>query len=274
MEYLFDQFGPLHGYFIATFTIFLRYALFAGIAFGIFYIIRKQNWQRLKIQQKFPKAKYIFNEIQHSLFTAFIFALMGVGLYYCRQAGLSQIYTDISTYGWAYLIFSFVALMFIHDTYFYWVHRLMHHRKLFRLMHRVHHQSFNPTPWASLSFHPLEAIAEVAILPIAAFFLPIHPITLALFATWSLVWNIVGHLGYEVFPKGFVYHPFFRWFNTSTHHNMHHEISNCNYGLYFNIWDTWMGTNHEDYRKRFDEIVNKREAEGGTRHDALTTLNS
>jgi len=46
----------------------------------------------------------------------------------------------------------------------------MHHKKLFRWFHLVHHQSTNPSPWAAYAFHPLEAVVEAGI--IAVFFLP------------------------------------------------------------------------------------------------------
>ena len=254
MHFLIEEFGLLSGSFLALMSIFLRYALFAGITFVFFYVIRKKAFSNARIQEKYPQANRMLSEIRHSAYTAFVFALMGVGLYLLSQEGYTLIYTDISTYGWAYLVFSFLLLVVMHDTYFYWMHRLMHHPSLFRIFHRVHHLSHNPTPWASLSFHPLEAIVEVAIIPLAAFFIPLHPLSLFLLASWSLVWNIIGHLGYELFPKGFVHHPAFRWFNTSTHHNMHHQRSGCNYGLYFNFWDTYMGTNHPAYRETFDKI--------------------
>ncbi|NBW42885.1 MAG: hypothetical protein EBR29_03555, partial [Sphingobacteriia bacterium] len=32
------------------------------------------------------------------------------------------------------------------------------------------------------------------------------------------------------------------WVNTSRHHNLHHARFQGNYGLYFLIWDRWMGT--------------------------------
>ena len=259
MYFLIEKFGLATGWLFASLAIFLRYAFFAGLAFTFFYLLKRNAFSMARIQEKFPKASHIISEIRHSGITALIFALMGVGLHLLREAGYTSIYTDIHKYGWGYLLFSFVLLLFLHDTYFYWAHRLMHHRKLFRFFHRVHHLSHNPTPWASLSFHPLEAVAEVAVVPIMALIAPFHPLVLIAFATWSLAWNIIGHLGYELFPKGFVHHPLFRWFNTSTHHNMHHQRSGCNYGLYFNFWDTWMGTNHPEYRQTFDRIKGRKE---------------
>ncbi|MCB0572370.1 MAG: sterol desaturase family protein [Phaeodactylibacter sp.] len=258
MYILIEKFGLIPGWLLGALIVFLRYSMFAGITFSIFYVLKRQAFQGLKIQEKFPRASHMLSEARHSAVTAFVFALMGVGIYLLRRAGYTHLYSDISAYGWGYLLFSFVFLVLLHDTYFYWVHRLMHHRKLFRLLHRVHHLSHNPTPWASLSFHPLEAFLEIAIVPVAVLLMPFHPLVLFAFATWALFWNIIGHLGYELFPKGFVHHPVWRWLNTSTHHNMHHSRSHCNYGLYFNFWDTLMGTNHRAYRATFDHIKERR----------------
>jgi sterol desaturase/sphingolipid hydroxylase (fatty acid hydroxylase superfamily) len=255
MHYLIEHFGLLPGWLLAAFAIFFRYLVFAGLAFLLFYRFGHTFFRHLKIQNRTAEQRHMLAEILHSGYSALIFGLIGVGLYFMRTAGYTEIYTDWNAYGAWYIPISFLLLLVLQDTYFYWVHRLMHHPRLFKRLHRVHHQSFNPTPWASLSFHPLEAIVEIAILPIAALIIPFHPLVLFLFATWSLLWNVLGHLGYEIFPAGFVHHPVFRWFNTSTHHNMHHERSGCNYGLYFNFWDTVMNTNHSTYHATFDRIT-------------------
>lgn len=258
---LFEKFGMFPGWLISATVVFLRYSIFAGLAFSIFYLIWKKPLYRYRIQSRFPKAYKIRHEILHSLSTAAVFAGLGVGIYFLHKAGFSRIYLDIDQYGWWYLAGSFIALTFIHDTYFYWMHRLMHHPRLFGLLHRAHHVSNNPTPWAALSFHPLEAVVEIGIVPLAVLIMPLHPLVLMVFTTWSLAFNIMGHLGYELFPRGFVRHPIGKWFNTSTHHNMHHSRSGCNYGLYYNFWDRLMGTNAPDYEQTF-ESVSTRAREG------------
>ena len=45
--------------------------------------------------------------------------------------------------------------------------------------------------------------------------------------------------------------------NTPTNHVMHHEKMRGNYGLYFNVWDRLMGTNHPDYESRFREVTSR-----------------
>lgn len=257
MYFLIEKFGIPLGWLLGAATVFLRYAFLSGIAFCIFYVLKRRSWLKYKIQQRFPNQKHIWSEVLHSASTAVVFALMGIGIYFARAAGYTRIYTDINTYGWAYLVLSIALMVILHDTYFYWMHRLMHHPRLFMLLHRVHHHSRNPTPWASLSFHPLEAVLEFGIIPLGICFIPFHPLALFLFTVWSLFFNVTGHLGYELFPKGFVRHPVWKWMNTSTHHNMHHQRSNCNYGLYFNFWDRVMGTNDRRYEAVFESIKSR-----------------
>ncbi len=74
---------------------------------------------------------------------------------------------------------------------------------------------------------------------------------------WGVVYNVYGHLGYEVYPKEFSRAWLGRWINTSVNHNQHHQFFNGNYGLYFLWWDRWMGTLRTDYDRQFDDVKNR-----------------
>ena len=63
----------------------------------------------------------------------------------------------------------------------------------------------------------------------------------------------MNHLGYELYPKGFASHPVSKWVISATHHDLHHRKVRCNYGLYFSIWDRWMGTENPHYEASFLE---------------------
>jgi Delta7-sterol 5-desaturase len=245
------EFGGLITWVVSSFLIFFRYLLVAGIAYLIFYKWKKIYFLSVKIQTAFPTKIIVLKEVRNSIFSCVIFGLFMLLIIGMNSYGITLLYQDVAKYGYVYLFFSLMLLIIIHDTYFYWSHRLMHHRKLFPIMHHVHHQSYNPTPWASFSFHPFEAIVEFAFLPVVVCCLPLHPLAILLWSVWMILWNVVGHLGYELFPKGFTRHPIFKWFNTSTHHNLHHQRSRGNFGLYFNWWDRWMKTNDETYEKVF-----------------------
>jgi len=44
-------------------------------------------------------------------------------------------------------------------------------------------------------------------------------------------------MGWEMFPRAMVQGRIGRWLITASHHQRHHDIYRCNYGLYFRIWD-------------------------------------
>lgn len=232
---------------------FFRYFLFAGVAYFVFYVWKRKTWFYMKIQQRFPDAKDIWREIGYSLSTVLIFAGFALLIWYSKKNGYAKIYTEIEQYGWIYWLFSLIFLIFYHDTWFYWSHRWMHSSpRIFKTFHRVHHLSHNPTPWAAFAFHPLEAVVEAIFLPIIVFIMPFHFSVIGLFLFWMIILNVIGHLGYEIMPRRFHQSWFGKWQNTPTHHNMHHQKNKGNYGLYFNFWDKWMGTNFENYEEEFE----------------------
>ncbi len=143
----------------------------------------------------------------------------------------------------------------------------MHHPTLFRYIHLVHHKSTNPSPWTAYAFHPFEAVLEVMILPILAFSLPIQSMALSWFFLFQIMYNVYGHLGFELLPGGFHKTWVGRYINTSVAHNLHHERFTGNYGLYFLIWDRLMGTIRKDYDETYEVTTAPRALSPGQRVD-------
>ncbi len=237
---------------------FLRYFLFAGPAFLIFWVLIRKRLEHRFIQEKFPRAARLWHEFRYSLSTCLIFALNGLGIYWGKTAGYFEIYSDISVYGWLYFLLSIPLMLFLHDTYFYWTHRLMHHPKIYKHVHKVHHMSTNPSPWAAYSFHPLEALIQAFSLTFMLMIMPLHIYAIGIFLIYMIFRDVLGHLGFEFFPKGFTRNKWLRWHTTSTHHNLHHSKFNYNYGLYFSWWDDWMSTTHPDYDDIYDAVTERR----------------
>ncbi|PJZ68916.1 sterol desaturase [Leptospira perolatii] len=244
-------------YFFMVGNLWFRYLLLSGGAYLFIWIIFRSKLAHKIIQNKLPEKEKIFHEIKYSASTFFIFAGSASLLLWMKEMGWTKVYDHVSDYGVPYLLFSIVAMILLHDAYFYWTHRLMHHPLLFKRMHLTHHKSTNPSPWAAFSFHPLEAIVESGIVPLVALLFPVHGIAIFAFLLYSTFLNVLGHLSFELFPKGFADNKILRLHNSTTHHNMHHKYFNCNYGLYFNFWDRLMGTNHEKYWDTFREVSNR-----------------
>ncbi|CAD7337795.1 hypothetical protein SPHS6_01679 [Sphingobium sp. S6] len=185
----------------------------------------------------------IRREIAWSLASAFIYGIpAGVVAWGWQAQGWTRIYTDADAYPLWYLPVSVLLYLAAHDSWFYWTHRWMHRPRLFRAAHAVHHASRPPTAWAAMSFHPWEALSGAIVIPALVFLIPIHVAALGCVLTIMTVMGVSNHMGWEMFPRWMVQGPAGRWLITASHHQRHHEQYNCNYGLYFRVWDRLCGT--------------------------------
>lgn len=249
--------GPMHS--LAPWPAFfavdlLRYLVPASIAFAVFWMWRWEALVHRRIQRRRPSSKAFRREVRYSLSTALIFSLVGVATFQLARAGILHRYDHVSTYGWAWWAASIVLAIVIHDAYFYWTHRAMHHPLLFARVHRIHHLSTSPSPWAAYAFAPLEALVSALVVPLILLVVPMHASALFIFLVYMIVMNVVGHLGIELYPAWFARSRWTGWYSTSTHHNLHHRDFEGNYGLYFTWWDRMLGTQHPEYHATFDRV--------------------
>ncbi len=236
---------------------FMRYLLGAG---GVFLIVNVFLAGRLagrKIRTKSPELEQMRREFIISMRTTVIFALSGVASVMAAKFGLLETYYVAGERGWSYFAFTLVMLIVAHDAWFYWTHRLIHHPRLFRRVHRTHHKSHNPSPWTAYSFDMGEAAINAAFLPLFLFLMPTSVQAIILFLLHMIVRNALGHCGYEIFPSRRTGRPVFDWMTTVTHHDLHHAQAGWNYGLYFTWWDRLMGTEHPLYHEKFAAAVRK-----------------
>jgi sterol desaturase/sphingolipid hydroxylase (fatty acid hydroxylase superfamily) len=235
-----------------------RYLIIAGMGFYLVYRLFANRLVKNKIQKRTAKSADVVREIRYSLLSSAVFAIISLLLYFTPLVNYSLLYADIGSFPIWYLPISVGLSLVIHDTYFYWMHRLLHHKKLYLLAHLLHHQSVSPSPWAAYSFHFLESISEGLILVVLAFTLPMHYIAIILFNVIGLMINVYGHLGYEIMPRRFRNSVWFEILNTSVHHNLHHSRFKGNYGLYLRIWDRLCSTEIPDYVREYDKIQQQR----------------
>ena len=245
-------------YFQDVRIILTRYLVLSGLAFLIWYVLLRNRIINKKIQQRFPKFNDYAREIGYSILTVLIMSFIPALILGSPEiARHTLFYRTISDHGWVYFFCAFPLMALLHDTYFSWIHRLMHHPAIFRFVHLIHHKSVNPSPFAAYSFHPLEAVLEAGIFVVFVFTIPVHLFHLFFFFLFMIIYNVYGHLGWELYPRGFSRHWLGRWINTSVNHNMHHQYFKGNYGLYFLFWDRLMGTIRTDYEERFDEVKSR-----------------
>jgi Delta7-sterol 5-desaturase len=217
------------------------------------------RWIKLRqiARQRWPRLAQIGREIIFSMSSQIVMSAIGIYTVLNTSQIMANMTPASDAAGWAWTICLTFFLFAIEDTSFYWTHRAMHHPKLFRHFHRVHHESHDPTPFTAYSFHPLEAIVQsLNGLPtlILLMFLPWDPTALAIYGFGQIAFNVIGHLGYEVYPANWNRLPGLRWKTPGLHHYLHHQMVGGNYALYFRWWDKYCGTEFVDFEARYDRI--------------------
>ncbi|MEM1050786.1 MAG: sterol desaturase family protein [Pseudomonadota bacterium] len=230
-----------------------RYLIAAGVL--ALFLMLFDGWAEARRIQRNRKAKrkdYI-REVLSSFRTVLVFAVVTLAILVGRELGLIKVELDSAPL--LMVVWQFALIVLVHDAYFYWIHRAMHTRKLFRISHLHHHRSRTPTPWTAYSFATIEAVVEAAFMPLFLIVTSIIGIQYAGFALFLFLWhmiirNVMAHAGSELFPAGWVDNPWTSWISTTTHHDLHHS-SGYNYGFYFTFWDRLMGTEHPRYAEEF-----------------------
>ena len=247
--------------FLASFgENFFWYAAFAFPFFIVFWWLGKQYFKKIRIQTVERANNHHFkHDLGFSVSSMLIFTVLDICFLFLESKGYTKIYFGLGDYGWGWLIASFFVALVVDDTFFYWSHRLMHAPRLYRFFHKVHHESTDPSPLTAYAFHPSEAVVEAMAHFILPFLLPINFGVMIAWQIYSMLNNVIGHLGYEIYPKYWVNTPILQFKTTSTHHNMHHQLFNGNYALYFTWWDKWMGTEFKDYKTRHQQIFEREE---------------
>lgn len=239
---------------IVTMVVFVRYIVFSGVA--KYYL--KGLFVGRELHSKTDTREQVKREIFWSFLTSLIFGCAGIVMIVLWQKGITSIYVEWSVYPIWYVPLSIIMILMLHETYYYWLHRWMHLPVVYRLMHKVHHDSLNTSAWTAFSFHPLESLLQALIIPLLVIFIPIHIYGLFFILTIMTVSATINHMGFEIYPKGWNRNPFLKWIIGATHHDQHHKLFRYNYGLYFTFWDRWMGTESMDFEKKFNEVVNEK----------------
>lgn len=258
LERDYTSIGPFVYLFVVfSIIIFGRYLLLSGLYQKLIYDRLGKFIPSRIISPKYPKAQQI-REIIWSGISSILFGLIGVLMIMAWQRDYTQIYTSWYDYPLWYIPISFMGALLIHETYYYWLHRGLHHPKIYRYIHKVHHESVSTSVWTSFSFHPLESILQAIIIPLMTFIIPLHLsvlITLLIFMTISA---IVNHAGIEIYPTTWRNHKIFRWFIGATHHDLHHRRFTKNFGLYFTFWDIWLDTESAEFDQKWEAATHKK----------------
>ncbi len=247
--------------FIGFMALFLtlNYLVFAFGGHWFFYHYLGPKIPHRRILENESSYSQLQNEKRRSIHTQMMFMGLALVIFGLHRAGFTQIYTKVDEKGYLYFSLSVLIMHQLHDAYFYWTHRLMHQWKPLQKYHFVHHESAPPTPYSSLSFHPVEALIQGLYWVIISLTLPIHIYWLFAFYSFMFYINMWGHTSYEFWHKDLLTHKILKHLNTPTHHNLHHKYHKANFSIYYNFWDKLCGTNHPEYENHYRTVKAKTE---------------
>jgi Delta7-sterol 5-desaturase len=204
-------------------------------------LLGDRNEDRIQTDRTAP-AGQVWREIWLSILNLPFFALSATVAYGFYRQGWTRIYLDLTDTSWLYFGFTVLLILGIHETYFYWAHRLLHWKPLFRRIHSVHHRSVTPTSWAGYATHPVEGLLMSGNLLLYPLLFPVHPLAIVLYLVIQMIYSTLGHCGYDHFPPAFRQRWYLAWHNTPSHHDDHHHYVRGNFGHYLNLWDWLMRT--------------------------------
>mmetsp|Transcript_19907 Transcript_19907/g.25829 ORF Transcript_19907/g.25829 Transcript_19907/m.25829 type:complete len:194 (-) Transcript_19907:899-1480(-) len=132
---------------------------------GYYYALSKIPFlQRYKIQNKppYPSEKLVRECLVETLLNHFI--LRPILLYFTwpvfKRFG-AEVFDDVAAYLTSVptigtIAFQVAICMQIDDFWFYWSHRLLHHRSIYKYIHKKHHEFRHTIPIAVEYAHPVE----------------------------------------------------------------------------------------------------------------------
>jgi sterol desaturase/sphingolipid hydroxylase (fatty acid hydroxylase superfamily) len=225
--------------------IYLRNLALIWIYYGIhhlyFYIFRCEGL-RGKYNRKWPtenNARFMFrDQVWDNIFWS---AGIGTLVWTAYEVLTMWLYANgkLPWISWATNPVWFVALFFLipfwREFHFYWIHRLIHWKPLYKTVHYLHHKNTNPNPWSGLAMHPVELILYFSVVLIH-WIVPSHPLHFLFNLVHTGVTPAHGHHGFHgpvangKVPTG------------SYFHYLHHKHFECNYGESTIPLDRWFGT--------------------------------
>jgi sterol desaturase/sphingolipid hydroxylase (fatty acid hydroxylase superfamily) len=215
----------------------------------LFWYVRRVQGTRFKYNARFPseqpsdvfwfKSQNLDNFLRSFLVTIPLWTLVEVLVLWCFANGTATWLTWAEHPVW--LVMLTLAAPAIHEVHFFCIHRLIHTPFLYKWVHSVHHNSVNPSPWSSLSMHPVEGFLYHGVM-FWHLVIPSNPVV-ALFQLHLAGFGAVnGHIGFERLELG-------GEAALDSHayaHYLHHKYFEVNYGGDGLIpLDKWLGTWHD-----------------------------
>merc|ERR1712039_1105055 len=176
-----------------------------------------------------------------------------------EEKGWSGLRTKGPEPTWRTHVWQIAVAYLCYDAMFYWTHRLLHHPKLYKHCHKVHHEYHTPIALGCAHHHIIEGLVQLF-----NWFIPIgfagwlnkghgglHESTLFYYNCFRWLETVDAHSGYELPFSPFHIAPFCLG---ARGHDFHHREFNGNYGATI-FWDRLCGTDRDFWKELLEKGV-------------------
>jgi sterol desaturase/sphingolipid hydroxylase (fatty acid hydroxylase superfamily) len=225
----------------------LRLGINTAIVFGYFgfWHIALYVWGLSKRPFN-PNRVYRLDKVLHNMLYTFLgcvqYSVWEAIFMYCYATGRLPYMSDDDAFSgnkWNLFLFAFAAFSvpLVRECHFYFAHRFIHIKALYKYIHSLHHRNTDIEPFSGLCMHPVEHLY---------YYTSVYP-SLFLFATpFMFLWNGVhllispaaSHSGWEDHMQ------------SDQYHYLHHRYFECNYGTSGTPLDKIFGTFRDKLQDR------------------------
>ncbi|KAL8621065.1 hypothetical protein ACOMHN_040590 [Nucella lapillus] len=158
---------------------------------------------------------------------------MAMAVYWAMEwRGCSVSPDDLPTFHWALL--ELIICVLVEEIGFYYSHRLLHHPRLYKHVHKRHHEWTAPIGVVALYAHPVEHVLSNLLPPaLGPLLLGSHLATAWMWFSLALMSTTVAHCGYH-----------FPFLPSPEAHDYHHLKFNQNFGV-LGVLDRLHGTDNQ-----------------------------
>ena len=237
-------------------AIYLRNAALMTLFFGAWHLrlyVRKAQGKRYKYNNRWlstnSKAFLFRNQTRDNVFWSVV---SGCGVWSLYEAVTLWMYAnghlpyvDFRTNP-VYFVLLLAAVGLMREVHFYWVHRLIHWKPLYKAAHYLHHKNVNIGPWSGLAMHPIEHLLYFTGV-FLHWIIPSHPLHAMMHLVHAGLSPAAGHSGFDEveLKAGKTVLP-----NHNLFHYLHHRYFECNYGGDGSVpIDRWFGSFHNGSRE-------------------------
>jgi len=200
-----------------------------------------QRWAIAERGDRVPPAPELLRKcltdlsVSHCVRPVLLYAAYSI--YLARGAPSSAALIPTATELVAHLAFAIA----VDDTMFYWAHRALHHPRVYKHIHKQHHEFKQPVGLATEYAHPLEEACNTLATALGPLLLGSHVAVSVGYMGLKLWQSIDAHSG-MLLPA-----PLSPWnllpgMDCAAAHDFHHSHNVGNFGGFFTFWDRVCGT--------------------------------